>query len=420
LAAAEALATTGRGDHILLKRGDTWVENFPTWTKSGVSPGDPMILGAYGSLATARPIISSPSVSDGSPSDWRTCLQLGGNVAGVPQAIDHLWIKDLELTPSSWVGTGQRIGILHITRHDGVLIEGCYIHEFSDNIVYTPLNGRSINCKIRRNVIADCYRIPGTNAAHGVGVYAWKTDNLLVEENIFDHNGWKEGTTGAEANIFSHNFYMAEADGSGLQSFGFQFINNMSSNGSSHGMQARSGGVIYGNVFAKNAVGLLIGRGSNTIYVQSTAQYNVVIDGRDLTETSALGWGIYTQHVDHAVLDKNIVVNCGTAGAQQAYEILDDVLITLTGNIAKNWTGGIQREGTNTYLVESNNDWLGTAGTYPFPNRTIGDYAGTINLTATHAGMLTAMRALRRGSWTVNRTPAAVRNYLLAGYGIFP
>src|SRR6185503_20273529 len=55
---AISLTRSGMPDHVLLKRGDTWRENL-SWTKSGRSSQEPMLLGSYGS--GERPTINAGS-----------------------------------------------------------------------------------------------------------------------------------------------------------------------------------------------------------------------------------------------------------------------------------------------------------------------------------------------------------------------
>src|SRR5438270_918127 len=53
------VGSDGSGDEMLLKRGDTWHESLGTWTKSGRSASEPIVIGAFG--AGARPTVSSGS-----------------------------------------------------------------------------------------------------------------------------------------------------------------------------------------------------------------------------------------------------------------------------------------------------------------------------------------------------------------------
>ena len=57
--------------------------------------------------------------------------------------------------------------------------------------------------------LGDRRRLHSTgSAAHPQGLYAYAVDGLLIEENVFDHNGWNEAVPGAGADIYSHNLYI--------------------------------------------------------------------------------------------------------------------------------------------------------------------------------------------------------------------
>jgi hypothetical protein len=59
LAKAASLVRNGSGDEMLLRRGDTWHESLGTWTKSGRSASEPIVIGAYGT--GARPTVATGS-----------------------------------------------------------------------------------------------------------------------------------------------------------------------------------------------------------------------------------------------------------------------------------------------------------------------------------------------------------------------
>src|SRR5205823_11260695 len=54
----QALLRNGQGDRLLLKRGDTFAEALGNWNKSGKSPDEPLVIGAYGE--GPRPVVTAP------------------------------------------------------------------------------------------------------------------------------------------------------------------------------------------------------------------------------------------------------------------------------------------------------------------------------------------------------------------------
>src|SRR5262249_38021899 len=88
-----------------------------------------------------------------------------------------------------------------------MLIEDCKWSFFSGGLGYDLHLNASLghNINIRRNVIVDNYSIA---PAHGQGLYTDYVRDVLLEENLFDHNGWNASVTGAGANVFNHNIYI--------------------------------------------------------------------------------------------------------------------------------------------------------------------------------------------------------------------
>ncbi len=67
------------------------------------------------------------------------------------------------------------------------------------------------NVQVRRNVIEKNYHINtcGQNSAYRPsGMYASHVNVLLIEGNLFDHNGWNEDVESACATMFNHNMYL--------------------------------------------------------------------------------------------------------------------------------------------------------------------------------------------------------------------
>ena len=85
--------------------------------------------------------------------------------------------------------------------------------------------------------------------------------------------------SGAQANIYTHGGYMS-SDNAAVVVRG-----NITSDSSSHGLQARSGGIIENNVFMGNPINLLFGGGAPTVKaggVSGRVTGNVILDSRDI------------------------------------------------------------------------------------------------------------------------------------------
>jgi hypothetical protein len=225
----------GTGDQLLLKRGDTFNGTLGFWTKSGRSSSEPMVVGTYG---------SGP----------RVVVNTGGTYAlssGMTNGFHDLDVMGIKFVSN---GTAVADGISMSGKVNNLLIEDCEITKYVNNIVLQKFFGPVTNVTIRKSVITDSWSRAGRNSE---GLFAEAVNNLTLEGNTFDHNGWGGGHN---ATVFNHNAYIRST------CTGFVAIGNVFSNASSHGLQARAGGIIESNVFLNNATGLSFGL-SNGSYV---------------------------------------------------------------------------------------------------------------------------------------------------------
>lgn len=333
IARAYQAMRAGAPDWLLLKRGDQFDEAFPQWRKGGRSEREMMLIGTYGE--GLRPI-----VNPGNTTAFRT---------HGADTINHLAIVGIEFVPLQYDHTSGVVGI-HITCGGrNLLIEDCYIHHFSGGIVLYDVDRRHDlrDIRIRRSIVADNY----ATTSHSQGLYAAYTDNILVEECVFDHNGWNESIRGAEATIFNHNIYISNVVN------GFTLRDSIIANASSHGVQARSGGDIFGNVFFNNPLSILLGGGQepNAGGVQGTVRRNVVLHGGDIGDLPR-GHGITLQNVRRGAVAHNIVA-FDASRVHYGHAILLDGVgthpdrevgvhnVNVTGNFVYDWRGGLKIKG---------------------------------------------------------------------------
>src|SRR6185312_10614222 len=122
-----------------------------------------------------------------------------------------------------------------------------------------------------------------------------------LEENVFDHNGWNTSVTGADQATFNHNVYMSVpgSDGNSIMR-GNIFANDPG------GVQFRTAGTVFDNLFAANASHLL---GASNL---ATITFNVIQEACDITgvNASVQGWGINILGVlPNSLIDNNIISN---------------------------------------------------------------------------------------------------------------
>lgn len=268
--AAFALLRNGEPDMVLFRRGETFAldGSIPANKLSGTSMAKPRVLGAYGT--GARPVLAT------------TGKEMINAVSG---AINHLAIVSLELTtsrPDKEAVEGIRLNVR--TDSSNILIEDTRVRGFQTNIALIPFGGHLRNVVIRRSQILDAYPTKG----HSQGLYSSHVEGLVLEENLFDHNGFLSRTPGEPglATIFNHNAYV-QTDNRCLIA-----RRNVFARSASHGLQARPGGVVEENLFLESPLALTWGSVNGGAVTEKLIPLegvtgrvigNVVLDGTDIT-----------------------------------------------------------------------------------------------------------------------------------------
>jgi hypothetical protein len=273
-----SLLRSGFPDQLLLKRGDSFEETFGMWTRSGRSADEPMVIGAWGEG-------ERPEVKSGT----RNGLVTGRT------PVSHLVIQGIHLNAhtrdaegGTFVSTaGGAYGIQSLAPVNNLLIEDTEIENYRFNVSVQRYYGPISDVTLRRNVIHHAYSDP--TGGHSQGMYSYGVDGLTLEENVFDHNGWNELVPSAKATIFNHNVYLKENLNDVV------VTGNIFANASSHGLQARAGGLVANNLFVNNAIhmsfGLTNGSAGRPGGVTGEISGNVMLGARDING-SARGWAI--------------------------------------------------------------------------------------------------------------------------------
>ena len=277
IAKARTLVRNNSADWLLLKRGDVFRESMLQWDKSGRSAQEPVVIGAYGSHP-ARPMLA-------------TGIANGFTTGGTP--VSNLYVIGLHFNsssrnpdnPADFVGTdGGSYGVQTLSRTDNLLFEDSVFDAYKNNVSIQRYHGPVTNVSIRRCQILDAYSTTGRSQ----GLYMEGVDGITLYQNLFDHNGWDERVS-AWATTQNHNVYLHSSN------TGLTYVGNISSNASSHGLQARGGGVVRDNLFLANPIGLSFGlvNGSTVTAggVEGEVSGNVFLDSRSIG-TSGRGWGV--------------------------------------------------------------------------------------------------------------------------------
>src|SRR5262249_28330623 len=128
---------------------------------------------------------------------------------GVGNGIDnftqgnHVAIVGIHFWADAYDGSqGTNRGVQWLGSPSDFLLGDCYVPGYETNVVIMGTAGRQANVAVRRNVIVDAYNTLNTNSE---GLYADSIDGLVVDENVFDHNGWRDDVPGSDPTWYRRN-----------------------------------------------------------------------------------------------------------------------------------------------------------------------------------------------------------------------
>lgn len=406
LVKANKLLDPKRQNVVYLRCGDTFNESFGWLQVSGPSVDQPLILTSYGS--GNRPIVK-PSKAKG--------------VGLAAQGKANIIITDI-----NFINGGKAEYGIYAAFVSNLLIEGCKIEQYNDNLCVQAPGKSMSDVTIRRNVIVDNHSPPDR---HSQGIYAQDVLNLTLEENVFDHNGWFGTDVKA---IFNHCAYIKES------CTGFVARGNIFSNASATGLQARGGGQVEGNLVLDCPVGITFGLVNGDGHpapggVSGNLIGNVVVGGGD-TGKERRGIGIVlgnTKIGGGTTVSGNIIANNKAKGTLPAISVecgvgkYDSEQVgfndtTVSDNIVYRWPTALNvsgelkpgqsgKQGINRITVKDNQllgkltgaEKLGTITPAPPTSWPKADAA----LDASRIAMLAQARQQRRGNWALGATAAA-------------
>lgn len=330
LAKGYELLRDGFPDWMLLKRGDTWYESFPFWTKSGRAEDEKLVVGAYGDSGE-RPQVRPDPDSGGLRNHGEDLVQ-------------HVAFVGFHLEPHNRTVDDGATGISWMRQSNDILFEDLYIAGFSNNIGLQawPADNLVQNLRLNGCVIVDAW----SRNSHSQGLYADRIENLTIENCVFDHNGWNLDM-GAQPTIFNHNVYIQHTT-SNIYAY-----NNIFMHGAATGIQMRSGGELINNLFIANPISFHLGapHGYDLGYgVNAIAKQNTILHGTSIQNTNntprSIGAYIYNSKVveisDNIFAHNEIGYN-GQAIIVQGSDNGDDAAnINLSNNAFYAWRGPVQ------------------------------------------------------------------------------
>lgn len=350
LAAAHAGLREDQPDWLLLRSGRVWNESLQV--RRGRSPGARAVVAAWGT--GARP-------------ELRTGADKGiGNVSLVNVAIVGIrfWAHTRDSDGPHFTGFEGSSGISVYTRPEGdarqvrdVLIEDCVFRAYANNVL---TGGRSQNnapitrFAIRRSIVSGNYATTG----HSQGLYHAGggqpvQPSILLQENLFDHNGWRiqsrEGNNAqaeGQATMFNHNTYFTAPNGVVFQRNLFLRASSIGSKWTGATDSPARAVVMDDNLYAEGEIGISIGGNSAgpARFQDVVIRHNVMTDlGRSRPTNRSLSWGIEALDWLGGEIDRNLVIHqrsgiTNTWALKTGGERVEDVVIG--GNVFASLAAG--------------------------------------------------------------------------------
>ncbi|HWE03786.1 MAG TPA: carbohydrate-binding protein [Tepidisphaeraceae bacterium] len=342
LAKAESMLRNNTGDEMLLKAGDTFHGDFIYWTLSGKSAQDPMVLGSYGTGAR-------PTILTGTESGFLTG-SVGAKVINYVAIMGiHFDADGRDPARTAHPVSSYAVGINILTKSNDITVENCEVENYTVNMNFQDLMGPLTNVTVRNNVIIDAW---SADAHHAEGIYVTGVTNFTLTGNLLDHNGWNSKISGAGPTWFNHDAYLSAANVNCV------ITNNVFSNAAGYGLQARSGGIVSGNVFINDptamSFGVVTGASTTAGGVTGTVTNNVFFGGGNIGSTAQGGGmivgnikpgagvvisdNIFTQSITNAAAAITLTFGQGQPNASQSVGNND---VKIENNIVYDWTLGV-------------------------------------------------------------------------------
>ena len=312
---------------MLLRRGDAWYEGLGT-PRNGRSAREPAAIAAYGEGA-ARPQLRPR----GKQSGLRFDIHRGFHDIAVVGLEFYACQKDPQsddFDPTSRVRSGVQlfVGSKPTAYGRRLLIEDCCLRFCGATFMVARdaqagATERVQQLVFRRNLVLDNY----SRTSHSQGTFASRV-SILIEENIYDHNGWLVRERGNRkdrggATFFNHNTYFCDCHH-------VVFRGNLFLRASSIGNKwtANSGPgsarhlVIDDNLYVEGEIGISMGgnKPGPLRFKDARITNNVFLHvGRGRPTLRTLGWYLDVTDWDGGVIASNLFARQTSDAVRNVY-----------------------------------------------------------------------------------------------------
>ena len=315
LSRAMSLLRNGYPDWLMLKAGDVWTENLGgVGAFGGRSADEPMVITSYGTGA-------KPQIRPAGSGNTEIFHHGDAGTSG------HLYFIGLDFydprkdpqSPSFSGSAPDANGLAWIGGGNDILVENCDFRFLAGGVVFQQYNSGAItNLTLRRNRFLDGYSFNSGSMSQAAFIYG--VDGLLVEENVFDHNGWN-AAAGAAATVFNHNIYIDECKNAVVRKNFFFRAASLSVKFRSDHALASTNTLVEDNLIFESEVGLGaaadggVGVPAQATLTGFTIKNNVILQtNRDNPTGRGLGWGISLNDIKDSTVTGNIISDLSFSG----------------------------------------------------------------------------------------------------------
>lgn len=316
ISAAFGKLRNGQPDWILLKAGGVWEE--PLALRNGRSPDERQVATTWG-------YGPRPELRTGSKKGILNAQLTNAAIIGI-----RFWAHTRDPDSPYFTDYEGTNGFSFFTRVpddprqvSDILIEDCHFHSYTNNVLTSHYREGAkplTRFVIRRTIISRNF----STTRHSQGLYFGgsgqpQAANILLEQNIFDHNGWRKqnldgsiSRTDGQATIFNHNTYFSSASGVIFKENIFIRPSSIGNKWTSSTSGESKGIVIDNNLYIDGEVG--ISMGGNTSgplrFSDIIIRNNVFTDiGRTQPTNRNLAWGLEASDWDRGIIKSNLFIN---------------------------------------------------------------------------------------------------------------
>ncbi len=329
IAQAFSQMRSGFPDWMLLKRGEIWTVSSRIDVKSGRSPSERSVIGAYGS-APDRPLVRTGTVNG--LRFWKNIRYAA--VVGVafraherdPDDPAFIGFDNVASVSGFWSYADD-----NVAPNATILIEDSSFSFYSNNVVQGVSASEDI--VVRRCQIANNY----STTTHAQGMYT-KGASVLLEENVFDHNGWYKQSyvqlndqAEGQATYYNHNTYFTNTRNTIFRRNVFLRASSIGSKFTANppGMTDEvmvENLLLDNNLYVDGEVGVSAGGNTDNDdgyrWRNILLMHNVLLDiGRSRPTNRTLGWGMEVRDWDGGAVSYNYFGPYGNAQVTNIYAL---------------------------------------------------------------------------------------------------